>query len=170
MDVWFIKFGVYLLTACLIWFDIGYGLTLPGFNRRKWLKGESVHLQMYNRTQLGQKLMSQAATAAFIIAFMHAFIGFAVPHHYVYSIPETVEIWHSMDQGKAILMLDGVLVEMDHSEVPYYITKDCQCIYYSQGVGAYRSSAFLTRTFHVYLPAELDDSIMAGDEEEEDED
>jgi len=152
MEWWFIKLGIGLFMACAMLFNYGYGLTLPSYNRRKWLRGESVYNQQHVNKVAGEFLMRAVSLIAIIITLLHFIIGFLMPVKYEYSKPKTVEIWHSMDQGKAVLMIDGELIEKDHTEVPYYITKDCNCFYYSRGVGMYGSSAFISKYFHVYIP------------------
>ncbi len=163
MAVWYIYLGVILLTICVMGISAGYNLTLPGYNRRKRLAGISVATQMAARHRTGTWLMSHSIVAGVVIILIHVALGFIISNgNPEYSVPESIEVWHSVDQDKAILLIDGKLYSYSHEQVPYYIDKDYPGIFYTRDTSLY-GYHMGSKDLHILIEPELDDNIIVGD-------
>lgn len=164
MAVWYIKLGVVLITLCVMGISAGCNLALPGYSRRKILAGISATTQMAARYRAGTWLKFYSISAGVIIIIIHVVLGLMISNGKPeYSLPKDIEIWHSVDQDKAILLIDGKLYSYSHEQVPYYIDKDYPGIFYTRDTNLYGYHIGSDKDLHILIEPELDDNIVVGD-------
>ena len=164
MSIWYIKLGVVLLTLCVMGIAVGYNMALPRYSRRKVLEGTPAQTQMYTNNVLGTYIMRLFMTIGAIIAGLHILFGLIIPAGGIeYSTPESVEIWHSMDQRKAIFMVDRKIIVKSHDEIPYYAEADNLIVFYTRSKVLYGLYTLSDKDTHIIMEPELDDNVVVGD-------
>jgi len=88
---------------------LGYNLTLPGYDRKKWMNGLSVKTQMRLRRELGREIISFGAFGGALILALVLCLGLLVPIKTVaYEVPEKIDVFHAKNHDLGILIVDGV--------------------------------------------------------------